>query len=192
MTFNIRYDNPGDGVNAWPKRRAFVADLIRKHDPDLLGLQEVLVIQRDQLLADLPAYEVIGVGRDDGDCKGEFSPALFRRTRFSLVDKGWFWLSETPDKPGSMGWDAACPRIATWVRLRDETTQRELLMLNTHFDHKGATARTESAVRIARFLKPRSDKTVVVTGDFNCGPDSKAYSLLIGAGPALRDAFKLV
>ncbi len=179
MTFNIRYDNPRDGVNAWPNRRAFVAEVIRKHDPDLLGLQEVLIKQRDQLLADLPGYESIGVGRDDGDRKGEFSPIFFRKARFTVVDKGWFWLSETPDRPGSLGWDAACARIATWARLRDATTKLELLILNTHFDHKGRKARVESAAQIAKFLEQQPDRTLIVTGDFNCGPDSDAHMRLM-------------
>lgn len=192
MTFNIRYDNSGDGVNAWPNRRAFVADIIRKHDPDLLGLQEVLVKQRDQLLADLPGYESIGVGRDDGDRKGEFSPILFRKTRFTVVDKGWLWLSETPDTPGSIGWDAACPRIATWARLRDLTSHLELFILNTHFDHKGSNARAESAAQIASFLDQQPDHTVIVTGDFNCGPESDAHSRLLDSSlnRPLSDAFE--
>lgn len=193
MTFNLRYDNPGDGVNTWSKRRGFVADIIRKHNPDLLGLQEVLANQRDQMLADLPGYESIGVGRDDGDRRGEFSPVFIRKGRFSVIDKGWFWLSETPDKPGSMGWDAACSRIVTWVRLRDDITKQELLTLNTHFDHRGATARKESAAHIVRFLKQRPEKTMVITGDFNCGPDAIAHTLLTAPSPVpLQDAFQKV
>lgn len=194
MTFNIRYDNPGDGPNAWPKRRTFVADLIRKHDPDLLGLQEVLVAQRNQMLADLPGYESIGVGRDNGIEKGEFSPVFFRKTRFSVIDKGWFWLSETPDKPGSKGWDAACPRIATWARMRDQVTQDELMVLNTHFDHQGKKARSNAAVLIAEFLAKHADLPQIVLGDFNCGPGHAPYQALVAKKGdfQLYDAFQRV
>lgn len=191
MTFNIRYDTPSDGSNAWPLRQAFVAETIKKYDPDVLGLQEVLVHQRDALVADISNYDCVGVGRDDGKDKGEFSPILIKRQRFTVVEKGWFWLSETPDRPGSKGWDAACPRIATWVRLRDGLTRGEFLVLNTHFDHRGETARLESARAIAAFLKRHDQVPQVVMGDFNCGPKSEAHQLLLQAGGArpLNDAF---
>ena len=201
MTFNIRYDTPTDGVNAWPKRRAFVADIIRKHDPDLLGLQEVLVTQRDELLAELPAYESVGVGRDDGDRKGEFSPLFFRKTRFNVIDKGWFWLSETPDRTGSKGWDAACPRIATWARLRDLITKDEVLVLNTHFDHRGDTARRMSAGLVWEFLEKHSSVPRIVLGDFNCDPGQPPHAMIRGMSPEknrlpvhppLHDAFSRV
>jgi len=191
MTFNIRYDTPSDGPNAWPKRRALVSDLIKKHDPDVIGLQEVLASQRDALIADLPGYAFVGVGRDDGADKGEFAPVLFKEGRFQIVDKGWFWLSDAPSKPGSRGWDAACPRMATWVILNDATHRQQLFVVNTHLDHKGDVARRESAKMIAALLGRNSELPQIVTGDFNCAPTHSVHQTLLGTTSTspLKDAY---
>src|SRR5688572_20116938 len=118
MTYNIRLDLESDGLNAWPHRRHAVSALIRFYEPDILGMQEVRVHQRDQLKDDLPEYAFLGVGRDDGVEGGEFSSLAYRRDRYRVTDSGNFWLSQTPDTP-SRGWDAAYIRIATWARLRE-------------------------------------------------------------------------
>lgn len=168
MTYNIRLDTADDGANAWPHRRTAVAALLRFYTPDLFGLQEVRLHQRDQLAADLPSYTLLGVGRDDGRDGGEFASLAFRTARFRLIGHGDFWLSPTPATP-SVGWDAAYPRLATWARLADRRTGRRLLVLNTHWDHVGVTARLNSARLIRAWLngERRRCESVVVLGDFN-------------------------
>ncbi|MBL0914259.1 MAG: endonuclease/exonuclease/phosphatase family protein, partial [Sphingopyxis sp.] len=140
MTYNIRLDIASDGDNAWIHRRKALTSLIAYYAPDLVGMQEVLLGQKRDIEADLPGYAFVGVGRGDGRDKGEFSPLGYRRDRFALVASGTFWLSPTPDVPGK-GWDAAYPRVASWARLTDKTAKRSLLVVNTHMDHVGLTAR---------------------------------------------------
>jgi len=182
MTFNIRYGTANDGLNSWKYRRPMVVDVINKHDPDVMGLQEVLAFQRDELLAALPGFDCVGVGRDDGKDKGEFAPILFKRDRFELVDKGWFWLSETPDKPGSIGWDAACPRIATWVRLRTkQNVKTDLWVLNTHFDHKGEKSRANAGLMLKAWVCHFDDCPRLVMGDFNSSPRDPCHAEIVNA-----------
>ena len=181
MTFNIRYGTADDGENAWPLRRHTVAEAVRRADPDLLGVQEALKFQLDYLAEQLPEWEQVGVGRDDGEAKGEFSAVLYRRSRFDLLDHGTWWLSETPDVPGSKSWDAALPRIATWTVLRDRASGRELLFACTHFDHRGQTARRNSA-RLLRERLPglMGDRPLVLVGDFNAAPGGDVHRALLG------------
>ena len=132
MTFNIRYDNPSDGVNRWRNRRDAVAAIIRKNNVDIVGMQEVLKSQLEDLQQRLPDHKAYGVGRDDGRNKGEFSPTFFSNRRYALLDSGTFWLSETPETPGSKSWDAAITRIVSWLKLRDKTAGLEFFFFNTH------------------------------------------------------------
>ncbi|WP_033073906.1 endonuclease/exonuclease/phosphatase family protein [Sphingopyxis sp. MWB1] len=188
MSYNIRLDLASDGVNAWPHRRAAVTALIGYYAPDIIGMQEVLLHQKQAVEADLPAYIFIGVARDDGRDVGEFSPLGFRADRFALQDSGTYWLSPTPATPGK-GWDAAYPRIATWARLTDRNSGQRLLVLNTHFDHVGAIAKLESARQIRRWLaaERRQGESLIVLGDFNSPTNSPPYAAMV-AGGALRDA----
>lgn len=184
MSFNIRYGSADDGVNAWPLRKEFLADSITRFDPDLLGTQETLAFQRDELLGLLHRYEAAGVGRDDGREKGEMAALFFKPARFEKVDGGDFWLSPTPEKVASKGWDAALPRIATWVKLVDKADRAAspILFLNTHFDHQGALARRESAALIRRWLEEHGvGCRLVVTGDFNAGEGTPPYESLFAA-----------
>ena len=179
MTFNIRYNNPDDGVHAWPHRKERVASVVRFHEADLVGMQEALSEQIGDLEALLPEYAWIGVGRDDGVAAGEFSPIFYRKDRFELVEQATFWLSETPDSVGSQGWDAALPRIVTWGRFRDKATGGVFFLFNTHFDHRGEQARTESARLILSQIDALAgDALVVVTGDFNVEPTTEAYRVM--------------
>ena len=195
MTFNIRYDTPSDGINAWPNRRDWVAGLIRFHAADAVGVQEALAHMLTELDARLPGFARVGVGRTDGRQGGEFSAILYRTDRLALLDSGTFWLSPTPEVPGSKGWDAAIERVATWARFRDRRTGCRLLHLNTHFDHIGERARQESARLIRRRLAElAAGDPVVVTGDLNADPASAPYRLLTrdtiaGALGPLRDAY---
>jgi endonuclease/exonuclease/phosphatase family metal-dependent hydrolase len=190
MSYNIRYDTASDGVNQWSNRKDRVAALIRRNRPDLVGLQEALRTQLDDLIARLPDYEVHGVGRDDGKTQGEYSALLVRRARFEVRASDTFWLSETPAVAGSKGWDAQLPRIATWARLHDRSTGREFLFLNTHFDHRGVQARIRSASAIKAHLTTVHAATplpIIMTGDLNVEPTSEAF-LALTAGGFLRDA----
>lgn len=173
MSFNIRLDLASDGLNAWPHRKLMVAEVVRHEAPDLLGMQEVLLHQKADLQAALPAYSFLGVARDDGAEKGEFSPLAFRSDRYTLVQSGTFWLSPTPSQP-SKAWDAAYPRIATWAILRERVAGRRLAVLNTHFDHVGTEARANSAAMIVAWARERmaAGEAVIVLGDFNAAPAS--------------------
>lgn len=195
MSWNIRYNNPGDGVNAWPHRKDWVAEIISGNKVDIAGFQEVLAGQFDDLKQRLPEMEAYGVGRDDGKMAGEFSPVFYRRDRFELIEKSTFWLSPSPDVPGSKGWDAALPRIASWLKLKDRQSGTVFYVVNTHFDHKGTQARTESAALIVRQLRDQfSGHSVVLTGDFNTTPGTPPYQTLIDADSAglvmLNDTFQ--
>lgn len=189
MSFNIRYDTPADGVNAWPHRKDWVAEIIDR-EADLAGMQEVVKHQLDGLKGRLPEFEFYGAGRDDGKEAGEFVPIAWRKERFTAAEKGVFWLSETPDVAGSKGWDAALPRVSTWARLKDSATGKTFLFVNTHFDHRGEQARRESAKLLRRWIEENAKgDPVVLTGDFNTTPKSVAYrNLAEGEGVALRDA----
>lgn len=193
MTYNIRLDLASDGDNAWPHRRDALTGLIAYYAPDLVGMQEVLLNQKQAVEADLPDYQFIGVARDDGKDKGEFSPLGFRRDRFALRDAGTFWLSPSPEAP-SKGWDAALPRVASWARLHDKAAKRNLLIVNTHFDHVGQVARVESARQIRRWIAAhhKANETVVLMGDFNAPVGSPPYAAIVepGAG-ALRDTLAI-
>jgi endonuclease/exonuclease/phosphatase family metal-dependent hydrolase len=184
MTFNIRYDNPADGQNAWPHRKDLVAKVIGQH-ADIAGLQEVTYQQLEDLRQRLPNFAAYGVGRDDGQKKGEFSPILYRRDRFEIVSGETFWLSETPNVPGSRSWDSAITRLVTVARMREHASDREFYFLNTHFDHRGAVARTKSAGMIREKLTELDRALpVIITGDFNCTPDQKPYRVMIDSEQA--------
>jgi endonuclease/exonuclease/phosphatase family metal-dependent hydrolase len=180
MSFNIRYGTAADGDNAWPRRTELVYDVIARFQPDLIGYQEVLDFQFDALAARFPELTSEGVGRDDGRRKGEFSSLAYRRDRFTRVASGTFWLSATPDVPGSKSWDAALPRICTWVRLRETASGRELVFANTHFDHRGQVARREAARVLSERLSPvAAGVPAVLTGDFNITEDTPAFKVLV-------------
>lgn len=183
MSFNIRYANDGDGPNRWAARRELFVDTVRQFDPDLLGTQETLASQADDLQQALAGYSFVGVGRDDGARKGEMTAVFYRTARFDLVDSGHFWLSKTPDVPGSKSWDAAITRMVTWLRLRDKS-RHEFVWFNTHFDHQGDEARLQSA----RILRARAaklgDVPIVVTGDFNAAPATEPYDALLASDPS--------
>lgn len=186
MSFNIRYPNPRDGANFWPFREQLVFDTIKAFGPDVLGVQEALRGQADAIDAQMPGYSLIAVGRDDGKDAGEMAAIYFRDDRFERIEHGHFWLSDNPETPGSVGWDASLPRIATWVLLREKHTEQGVLVLNTHFDHRGQTARAQSAALIRErvlMLTRKHRVPAIVMGDYNCAPDSTPYQALIGADP---------
>lgn len=186
LTYNIRYDNPGDGEDAWPKRRDFLAGQLRFHAPDIFGIQEGLHRQLEYLSEQLPAYTRVGVGRDDGKQGGEYSALFFLKKRFGLLASGTFWLSETPDTV-SKGWDAALPRVCTFAHLHDSLSGKKLWVFNTHFDHIGKEARRRSAELILLKIKEKNtaNEPVVLMGDFNAEPQEEPVAVLTHE---LRDA----
>ena len=179
MTFNIRYENPDDGMFAWDSRREMVFWLIEKYDPDILGVQEALESQMNEMDTALCAYRWSGVGREDGECRGEYVPVFYKKDRFMLADEGQFWLSERPRDPGSMGWDAACTRMVSWIKLLEIDSGYEYYVFNTHFDHIGEEARLKSARLLSDSVRRiASLKPVIIMGDLNCGPESDPLNIL--------------
>jgi len=178
MTYNIRYDNPRDGQDVWANRVDAVVDLIARQD--VVGLQEVTAGQLKTLVARVPGFEFYGVGRDDGRSRGEHAPIGFRKSRFEALEQGTFWLSTRPTEVGVAGWDASLPRTCTWVLLKDRATGGNLWVANTHFDHRGQTARLESSRLIKRVVMDQPKKSsIVVMGDFNCLQKSPPYLELV-------------
>jgi endonuclease/exonuclease/phosphatase family metal-dependent hydrolase len=181
MTFNIRYGTANDGENHWDKRKDFLVETIQEFNPDFLGTQETLGFQRDYLAEKLPGYGVLGVGRDDGKEQGEMMALYYKKDRFEKLAEGHFWLSESPDQPGSKSWDTSLPRMATWVRLQDrkQPSSPPILFLNTHFDHRGPQARLESAGLVRKKIESlAAGASVILTGDFNSGEASPPYNAL--------------
>lgn len=184
MSFNVRYGTASDGENHWEKRKQFLAETVRAFGPDLLGTQETLGFQKDFLVEQLAGYRAVGVGRDDGGPKGEMTAVLYREERFELLDHGHFWLSETPAVPGSKSWDTSLTRMATWLKLRDRQgpADRVVWFFNTHYDHRGAQARTESSRLLRRKITELAGQSpAIVTGDFNTDEGSEPYAVLFGA-----------
>lgn len=193
MSFNIRNGRANDGDNSWPNRRPLVADVIRGHNPDVLGLQEAFRFQLDQLGEDLPNYTEVGEGRAGGT-KDEYSAILYRTARFELLDSGTFWLSDTPDVV-STHWGHHHYRICTWAHLRDAATGRALYVFNTHFDHQSQRARVNSAALIRRRIRDRAtDDPVLLTGDMNAGEGNPAIAKLKSHDSSfpLRDSFRVL
>ena len=181
MSFNIRYGAANDGENSWPQRNHLVLETIQLFNPDLLGTQEVLEFQAEFLIENLPGYGFHGVGRDDGKREGEFVPVMYRKDRFELLESGHFWLSESPDVPGSVSWDSSLTRMCSWVILRDKKGKAQPFAVgNAHFDHRGQQARLESAKLIRQRVDAISDNmAVIVMGDFNTGEDDAPYAALV-------------
>lgn len=192
MTFNIRYDNPADGVNSWANRKDHFCKFIRETSPDVVGLQEVLHNQLDDLKGCLPGYAFVGVGRDDGQTAGEYSPVGYQTSKFKLLDSGNFWLSDEPEVPGKLGWDAACTRIASWVKLQDKSSDKIFMVVNTHFDHVGTEARRKSALLIIdRIQEIVGENPAFFMGDLNVTDTSDAYKTITTNNFVLKDAHKI-
>lgn len=195
VTLNLRYDNPSDSINQWSKRAAIVREFIAEEQPDLIGMQEVLAGQFYFLDSVLTDYSSVGVGRDDGAKEGEMNPVFFRKERFDLVRTKTFWLSETPEVPGSKSWGSELPRIVTWMELSDRNTSTHFFFFNTHFAHDSDSARIESArLLLCKIDTIASGFPFVVTGDFNMPHSSKGYDMLTGpyeSVPLLMDSYAL-
>ncbi|MBC7948264.1 MAG: endonuclease/exonuclease/phosphatase family protein [Chitinophagaceae bacterium] len=180
MTFNIRLNTSSDSMNAWPYRKDKCASQILFHDVHLLGVQEALHDQMMDLKSRLPGFKSIGGGRDDGKEKGEYSAIFYDTLRLQVLRSAMFWLSETPDVPGSKSWDAAITRMVTWAEFRDRKTKKRFFAFNTHFDHIGKQARRESAHLVLKKVKSIAGSSpVVITGDFNAQPADEPIQVIV-------------
>lgn len=187
MTFNIRFNNPGDSLNAWPHRREKVSSQILFHKAHLVGVQEALLGQLNDIKHDLKKFKFIGVGRADGKEKGEYSAILYDTTRLTLLKTETFWLAEKTNVPGMKGWDAAFERIVTWAKFRDKKSKREFYHFNTHFDHVGKTARKESALLLLKKVNEIAGKNpVIITGDFNAKPTDEPIMVIVDTGNTMK------
>lgn len=197
LTFNIRYGLADDGPNSWPLRRDLVFDLIARGAYDVVGLQEALSFQIEEILEAVPGFEAYFRTREVDPAEGEACAVLYRSDRWSLDEEasGTLWLSETPDVPGSKSWDSSLPRIATWVSLEERASGRRWNVVNTHFDHRGEAARLESA-EIVRDLAERlgTSAPVLVLGDFNAAETNAPMQALRRSegGFTLSDSFRLL
>ncbi len=191
LTFNLRYINPGDtGDKAWTARREAAAEIIKKDAPDFVGTQEAFRVMLDDVKQRVPGYAEIGAGRDDGKEKGEYSAILYREAAWEVKESGTFWLSDTPEAPGSMSWGNKVTRVCTWGRFRHRRTGREIYFFNTHMDHQSQPSRERSAALIVQRLAARKPLApVIVTGDFNAAPDNPAVAVMLKGPPVLTDAW---
>lgn len=206
MSFNIRYGTANDGPNHWSKRREMVFQVFRDHRPDVVGLQEAMRFQLGEIRQAVPEYGEISAGRDDGKSGGEASAILYRSARFEVDEHGTFWLSDTPEVPGSRSWGNNITRICTWARLRDRRTGTAFYMFNTHLDHQSQPAREMGAELIAqRMSRRKHPDPLILTGDFNAGEKNPVVRYLKGeisavpakqgpcaVVPALVDTFRVL
>lgn len=203
VTYNIRYAGSESGPMSWLERHGAVIATLRRTNPHLIGMQEVLLNQAFDIRSQMHEYEMVATGRDDGHDHGEMAAIMYLRERFEHVANGTFWLSSTPSVIGSVGWDAVLPRIVTWAKLLDRYVGREILFFNTHWDHVGPNARVESArlmrskmVEIAGPATPAGRGTgIIVTGDFNTNQSSPEYQTLLAQtdkAMPLMDAYATV
>ncbi len=180
-TFNIRNSAEDDGTNSWTNRKPIIAAFLKREQLDIICFQEVLSNQLEFLVAQLKNYSYYGVGRNDGKTKGEYAPVFFNKNRFTLVNSKTIWLSATPSVAGSVGWDAATQRIATFAMLYDRTDNINILVVNTHLDHIGTLARSEGVKLILKTIKIYNPNAkTIFTGDFNSTPDEEAYQIASG------------
>jgi endonuclease/exonuclease/phosphatase family metal-dependent hydrolase len=180
MTFNIRYNNPGDSANAWASRKDKVSSQILFHAAHIVGVQEALHGQLKDMEERMPSYKWVGAGRDDSKEKGEYSGIFYDTTRLQLLQTKTFWLSETPDSIGKRGWDAAFPRVVTWAKFKDKKSGKIFFHFNTHFDHMGKVARRESAALLLQKVASIAGKTTaIITGDFNAQPSDEPIQVIM-------------
>ncbi len=190
VSYNIRFDNPNDRENVWANRSDRVANLLRFHKADIFCVQEALINQIEDLQTEFPGFEYYGVGRDDGASKGEFCPVFYNAARFKPEEKGTFWLSETPEKPGSTGWFATLPRIAAWVKFRDKMSGKLFYIFNTHLDHASEAARDNGSKLIMQKISSLSEGLpVILCGDFNAKPGTDPYKNIIQSSESSLQMF---
>lgn len=183
--FNIRNDNTKDAAagNGWTVRCPVVCDILKVESFDIFGTQEVLHNQLEDMLAALPDYDYVGVGRNDGKTSGEYAAIFYNKNRVKCLSKGHFWLSETPEVVGSVGWDAKYTRICTWGQFKDRRTGKKFWMFNLHMDHRGIEARKQSALLVMERIKVMCGKQpYILLGDFNVDQFNPIYPMMMDSG----------
>lgn len=190
MTYNVRYGTADDRADAWERRRELALRVISSNRPDVVGVQEALRFQLDEIAASFPRLGEVGVGRDDGGEAGEYAAILFDEDRLELLGSATFWLSDTPEVVASTSWGNRIPRIVTWARFRDRRTNRTFYAFNTHWDHESQPSRERSAALLLARIAAREhpDDPVLVTGDFNAGESNAAFTALLEG--RLNDTFR--
>ena len=189
-SYNIRNANNHDTErgNGWQQRCPVISQMIQFHNFEIVGMQEVKHNQIEDLQNSLPEYDYVGVGRDDGKTKGEYSPIFCKKERFNVIKSGTVWLSENTDYPNK-GWDAVLPRICSWVELKDRQSKKQIWFFNLHMDHVGVNARKESAKLVLAKIKEMCGKDpAILTGDFNVDQTNESYALLANSG-ILSDSY---
>ena len=178
MSYNIKFDDKRDSINNWDRRKSRVIGLLKYHQPDIIGTQEVLLHQLEDIQSELGAFKFVGVARDDGAGKGEYAAFFYDTTKLKVLKSGTFWLSKTPETP-SKSRDAVLPRICTWAQLETKTAGKQFYLFNTHFDHVGEEARLESSKLIIQKINEMAEQQpVVLMGDFNFTPDAEPYDFI--------------
>ena len=186
MTYNIKLDYPKEGENSWTNRKPFFIDQIKFYEPDILGVQEAMPNQMNDMDSLLEEYAYVGVGRDDGKDEGEYSAIFYKMNELKILESSTFWLSKTPDKV-SMGWDAAFKRVCTYALFENQKTKQKFWVFNTHFDHVGVEARKNSTTLIIQKIKDinTNNYPVMLTGDFNMEPSDESIQVIL---QSLNDA----
>jgi len=190
MTFNIRFDNKMDGLNAWSSRRKLITDLIMKYRPAILGTQEGMWSQLTYLENSLPDYSLHAIHRTlDNIC--QYPTLFFNKYGFKVLEGSEFWLSETPEVHRSKSWDSAFPRMMSYARVREFNTGNDFWVAVTHLDHVGAEARYQQAKIITEWVKTRTGP-VILMGDFNDSPGSPVHELLTSPETGLQDTWNIL
>lgn len=189
ITYNVRYENTYDGKDSWIYRKDELVKQLKFYEPDIFGVQEAVSNQVNYIDSCLKNYTYIGVGRDDGRHKGEYSPIFYKKKNFTLITDSTFWLSETQDT-GRVGWDAVLPRICTFGLFENTKTHLRMWVFNTHFDHKGEKARESSAKLILKTIRQvnKENHPVIVMGDFNSAPEEMQVLIM---KETLKDAMEI-
>src|SRR5690606_19438813 len=179
MSYNIRYANETDGENSWSLRKDFLTDQIKFYQPDILGVQEAVYLQLEHLSENIPEYNYMGVGREDGKTEGEFTAIFYNKEDYEVLESDTFWLSSTPEQP-TIGWDAAYKRVCTYALFRSIKTGTKFWVFNTHFDHVGEQARRESVNLILQKISDlnKQEEPVILMGDLNLEPSNESIKLL--------------
>lgn len=193
MSYNVRYANETDGENSWSLRKDFITTQIQFYEPDIFGVQEAVVEQIQYFKNNFSDYNYVGVGRDDGKEKGEFSAIFYNTNQFKVVESNTFWLSETPNEI-SVGWDAAMERVCTYALFEDKESKKRFWAFNTHFDHIGDKARNESARLIIKKMEALNseDFPVILMGDLNLEPETESVQFLAANMNDTRNVATLV
>ncbi len=179
MSFNIRCGDVGE--DTWEDRIGIVCQTILESNADSVGIQEATPGWMAELIAHIGhKYDYVGVGRDDGANKGEYSPVFYLKDKYEAIETDTFWLSETP-REVSFGWDAACRRVCSWARLKNKETGEEYVHINTHFDHKGVEARRNSVEMIIKHAKTFTNIPVVFTADMNVVEGTENYNQFVNS-----------